>query len=143
MSLYVSVRMYAFLGKVQKVPTTPAEALNSSLMGFFEKRKFRSFLIFINQYEADKPATFHKGVQYNSVFFNFLLFPSHRVIPHKICSVLYPILSGQSLDRITCRKLYEDFGLDANTQAFIGHAMALWRDDDYLDMPASATGMHL
>jgi RAB protein geranylgeranyltransferase component A len=30
-------------------------------MGFFEKRKFRSFLIFINQYEADKPATWHKG----------------------------------------------------------------------------------
>ena len=48
-------------GKVQKVPTTPAEALNSSLMGFFEKRKFRNFLIFINEYEADKRSTWSNG----------------------------------------------------------------------------------
>ena len=48
-------------GKVQKVPATPAEALNSSLMGFFEKRKFRNFLMFIANYEKDKPSTYMKG----------------------------------------------------------------------------------
>jgi len=93
-------------GKVQKVPTTPAEALNSSLMGFFEKRKFRNFLIFINQYESDKPATWS---------------------------------NGKSLKEITTKQLYDHYGLDKNTQAFIGHAMALHRDDDYLNEPADIT----
>ena len=85
---------------------TPAEALNSSLMDFFEKRKFRNFLIFLSNYDKEKPATYHKN---------------------------------KTLDKVTTRQLYEDFGLDANTQAFTGHAMALHRDDDYLDQPAEAT----
>jgi len=93
-------------GKVQKVPTTPAEALNSSLMGFFEKRKFRNFLIFINQYEADKQNTWS---------------------------------NGKSLEQITTKQLYDYYSLDTNTQAFIGHAMALHRDDDYLNEPAAVT----
>ena len=37
------------------------------------------------------------------------------------------------------RGLFEDFGLDAATQLFTGHAMALERDDRYLDRPAAAT----
>lgn len=90
----------------QSPTATPAEALNSSLMGFFEKRKFRNFLIFLSNYDKTKPATYHKG---------------------------------KTLDQMTTRQLYEDFGLDANTQAFTGHAMALHRDDDYLDQPAEAT----
>jgi Rab GDP dissociation inhibitor len=93
-------------GKIQKVPATPSEALNSALMGFFEKRKFRNFLIFLSNYEKDKPSTYMKG---------------------------------KSLDQVTTRQLYEEYGLDANTQAFTGHAMALHRDDDYLDEPAAAT----
>lgn len=36
-------------------------------------------------------------------------------------------------------KLYEKFGLDANTQDFTGHALALMRDDDYLRKPALET----
>lgn len=50
-------------GKVQKVPATPAEALNSSLMGFFEKRKFRNFLIFLSAYDEEKPSTYLKGIK--------------------------------------------------------------------------------
>jgi Rab GDP dissociation inhibitor len=93
-------------GKVQKVPATPAEALNSALMGFFEKRKFRNLLMFIAAYEKDKPSTY---------------------------------LKGKSLDKITTRQLYEEFGVDVNTQSFTGHAMALHRDDMYLDQPADET----
>jgi Rab GDP dissociation inhibitor len=93
-------------GKVQKVPATPSEALNSSLMGFFEKRKFRNFLIFLQNYDKEKPSTY---------------------------------LKGKPLDRVSTKQLYEEYGLDANTQAFTGHAMALHRDDDYLDEPAAAT----
>lgn len=93
-------------GKVQKVPATPSEALNSSLMGFFEKRKFRNFLLFLAAYDKDKPSTY---------------------------------MRGKPLDRVTTRELYAEYGLDTNTQAFTGHAMALHRDDDYLDQPAAAT----
>jgi Rab GDP dissociation inhibitor len=92
--------------KVQKVPATPAEALSSSLMGFFEKRKFRNFLIFLSTYEKDKPATFFKG---------------------------------KSLDQVTTRELYAEYGLDVNTQSFTGHAMALHFDDKYLNEPANIT----
>eukprot|EP00611_Tribonema_gayanum_P026624 TRINITY_DN6384_c0_g4_i5.p1 TRINITY_DN6384_c0_g4~~TRINITY_DN6384_c0_g4_i5.p1 ORF type:complete len:184 (-),score=65.55 TRINITY_DN6384_c0_g4_i5:604-1155(-) len=45
-------------GKILKVPATPDEALRSSLMGLFEKRRFRKFLIWISNYEEDKPATY-------------------------------------------------------------------------------------
>lgn len=65
------------------MPATPTEALNSSLMGFFEKRKFRNFLIFLESYDKDKPSTY---------------------------------LKGQPLSRITTRKMFEEYGLDANTQ---------------------------
>jgi len=92
--------------KVQKVPATPQEALNSALMGFFEKRKFRNFLIFVNSYDIANPSTYR---------------------------------NGKPLTKITTRELYADFGLDANTQSFTGHAMALHRDDSYLDEPAQAT----
>lgn len=93
--------------KVLKVPATPSEALSSTLMGFFEKRKFRNFLIFLSEYKEDKQSTWFKGR-----------------IP---------------LEKITTRELYAEWGLDENTQAFVGHAMALHRDDDYLGQPANIT----
>lgn len=46
---------------------------------------------------------------------------------------------GKSLDQMTTRQLFQEFGLDANTQSFIGHAMALHRDDRYLDCQATET----
>ena len=39
----------------------------------------------------------------------------------------------------TMLQLYEKFGLDANTQDFTGHALALHRDDDYVRKPALET----
>ena len=68
----------------------------------FEKRRFRNFLIYMNEYEADKPAT-HKG--YN-------------------------------LNTMTAQELYTAYGLDAYTQEFIGHAMAMFTSEDYLRKPA-------
>ena len=41
------------------------------------------------------------------------------------------------MDQITAKALYEEYGLDANTQAFVGHAMALQTDDSYINKPAS------
>lgn len=34
-------------GKISKVPANEREALSSDLMGLFEKRRFRNFLIFV------------------------------------------------------------------------------------------------
>lgn len=92
--------------KILKVPATPAEALSSSLMGMFEKRRFRSFLVFLQNYEVDKPSTWMKG---------------------------------KTLDKVTTKQMFEEYGLDANTQSFVGHAMALMTTDDYLEAPANIT----
>jgi Rab GDP dissociation inhibitor len=45
---------------VAKVPATAGEALQSSLMGLFEKRRARNFLEWVGAYKEDDPAT-HKG----------------------------------------------------------------------------------
>lgn len=47
-------------GKIHKVPASPEEALASKLMGLFEKRRFRNFLIYVDQYDPEKPETFQK-----------------------------------------------------------------------------------
>lgn len=44
-------------GNVYKVPANDKEALSSSLMGIFEKRRFRNFLIFATNYKFDDPST--------------------------------------------------------------------------------------
>ncbi|XP_074482370.1 rab GDP dissociation inhibitor beta [Sebastes fasciatus] len=44
-------------GKIHKVPSTEAEALSSGLMGLFEKRRFRSFLQFIANFDEANPKT--------------------------------------------------------------------------------------
>eukprot|EP00618_Florenciella_parvula_P007256 CAMPEP_0119480040 /NCGR_PEP_ID=MMETSP1344-20130328/9032_1 /TAXON_ID=236787 /ORGANISM="Florenciella parvula, Strain CCMP2471" /LENGTH=504 /DNA_ID=CAMNT_0007514319 /DNA_START=27 /DNA_END=1541 /DNA_ORIENTATION=+ len=88
--------------KVHKVPATPQEALASSLMGMFEKRRFRTFLIYVADYDKDDPTTF----------------------------------KGRDLNAMTAQELYGAFGLDTYTQEFIGHAMALYMNDEYLSQPA-------
>ena len=89
-------------GKINKVPATPKEALASSLMGMFEKRRFRNFLIYMNAYEPGNPSTH----------------------------------GGYNLNVMTAQELYTAYGLDAYTQEFIGHTMALFTDDAYLRKPA-------
>ncbi|CAE6413104.1 unnamed protein product [Rhizoctonia solani] len=43
---------------------------------------------------------------------------------------------GLDLDKDSMKKVYEHFGLETGTQDFIGHAMALYLDDDYIQKPA-------
>lgn len=87
-------------GKVFKVPANEREALSSSLMGLFEKRRFRNFLLWAHDFDASKPETY-KG-----------LTPKN-----------------------TMAEVYAKFGLDANTQDFTGHALALYTDDEYINQP--------
>lgn len=77
-------------GKILKVPATPNEALSSPLMGLFEKRRFRSFLIYINSWDPDDPST-HKGYDLNTMtmrelYTEYGLQPdTHQFISHAMC----------------------------------------------------------
>lgn len=77
-------------GKILKVPATPEEALKSSLMGLFEKRRFRKFLIFIDQYDKDKKETHEKKdlttMTMRELYSSFGLQPdTHQFISHAMC----------------------------------------------------------
>lgn len=48
-------------GKVQKVPSTAKEALASGLLGLFQKRRYRAFIQWVNDYEESNPKT-HSGL---------------------------------------------------------------------------------
>lgn len=77
-------------GKVLKVPATPEEALRSPLMSLFEKRRFRKFLLFIDNYEEDKPET-HEGrdlktMTMKELYVEFgLVDATHEFISHAMC----------------------------------------------------------
>ncbi|KAK2461644.1 hypothetical protein APHAL10511_006107 [Amanita phalloides] len=46
---------------------------------------------------------------------------------------------GLDLDKDSMKQVYEKFGLEPGTQDFIGHAMALYLTDDYVNKPARPT----
>lgn len=77
-------------GQILKVPATPEEALRSSLMGLFEKRRFRKFLLFIDQYKPEDANT-HEGrdltrMTMRELYTEFGLQPdTHQFISHAMC----------------------------------------------------------
>ncbi|KAG8862946.1 Rab GDP dissociation inhibitor alpha [Tulasnella sp. 330] len=92
-------------GAISKVPSTEMEAVKSSLMGLFEKRRAKNFFSFLQNWKDDDPVT-HQGI---------------------------------NLDKDSMKTIYEKFGLEPGTQDFVGHAMALYLDDDYITKPARPT----
>ncbi|XP_039245305.1 rab GDP dissociation inhibitor beta [Pipra filicauda] len=92
-------------GKIYKVPSTEAEALASSLMGLFEKRRFRKFLVYVANFDENDPKTFE----------------------------------GVDPKKTTMRDVYKKFDLGQDVIDFTGHALALYRTDDYLDQPCQET----
>jgi Rab GDP dissociation inhibitor len=87
--------------KVYKVPATEREALGSSLMGLFEKKRFKDFLEFATQWDANEPKTYK------------------HADPNKTTAAL-------SL---------KPYNLDKGTVDFVGHAMALFTDETWLEQP--------
>lgn len=73
--------------------------------GMFEKRRFRNFLIYVQDFREDDPKTW----------------------------------KDFDPTKANMQGLYDKFGLDKNTQDFTGHALALFRDDEYLNEPAVNT----
>jgi Rab GDP dissociation inhibitor len=45
-------------GKVHKVPGNNQEALESGLMGLFEKRRCRKFLMYVSEFNPQNPKSF-------------------------------------------------------------------------------------
>ena len=77
-------------GKILKVPATPEEALRSPLMGLFEKRRFRKFLLYVDQYKAEDPNTHEqrdlKTMTMRQLYEAFGLQPdTHQFISHAMC----------------------------------------------------------
>lgn len=77
-------------GKILKVPATPEEALKSPLMGLFEKRRFRKFLIYVDQYKKEDPSTFQElnleVMTMRELYNHFGLVPeSQEFISHSMC----------------------------------------------------------
>lgn len=88
-------------GKLYEVPVTPQAALSSSLMGMFQKRRYKNFLQFCLDVKPDDPKTWGK----------------------------------LDLKKMTMKSVYEYWKCDPNTQAFTGHAIALYPNDKYLSDP--------
>jgi len=84
-------------GKIYKVPANEMEALSTSLMGMFEKRRFKKFLVWAQAWDVKQQNTWE----------------------------------GLDPSTATMQQVYEKFGLDENTADFTGHAIALYRDDNY------------
>jgi len=91
-------------GKISKVPADEKEALSSDLMGLFEKRRFKNFLVWVQDFQEADPKTWKD------------LTPTS-----------------------TMDEVYKKFGLDENTSDFVGHALALHRDDTYKTKPCIET----
>ncbi|KAG5830790.1 hypothetical protein ANANG_G00314330 [Anguilla anguilla] len=92
-------------GSIHKVPSTETEALASSLMGMFEKRRFKKFLEFVSNFDENDPKSFQ----------------------------------GVDPKKTTMRDIYKKFDLGQDVMDFTGHALALYRKDDYLDQPCLDT----
>uniref|UniRef100_A0A671UI78 Rab GDP dissociation inhibitor n=1 Tax=Sparus aurata TaxID=8175 RepID=A0A671UI78_SPAAU len=75
------------------------------LMGMFEKRRFRKFLVFVANFDENDPKTFE----------------------------------GVDPKTTTMRDVYKKFDLGQDVIDFTGHALALYRTDDYLDVPCLET----
>eukprot|EP00345_Euplotes_harpa_P017515 CAMPEP_0168340182 /NCGR_PEP_ID=MMETSP0213-20121227/13908_1 /TAXON_ID=151035 /ORGANISM="Euplotes harpa, Strain FSP1.4" /LENGTH=456 /DNA_ID=CAMNT_0008346363 /DNA_START=12 /DNA_END=1382 /DNA_ORIENTATION=+ len=92
-------------GKIYKVPGNDSEALKSSLMGLWEKKRCKNFFVFIQDCELDNPKTWEK----------------------------------MDIHKQPMSDVFKKFKLESNTIDFIGHAVAMHINDDYLDQPAADT----
>src|SRR4051812_43009640 len=102
---------------VAKVPSDAAEALRSPLMGLFEKRRAKKFLEWVGSYKEDDPAT-HSGEW------------RELVATEEAFADAPP---GMNLNTCTMKEVYDKFGLEATTRDFVGHSMALYQTDDYIN----------
>lgn len=94
---------YVYKGnKISKVPADEREALSSNLLGILEKRRFRNFLLFVQNFDFNDVSTW-QGIDPKSTKASSLMF--------------------------------DKYNLSRETGEFTGHALALYRNDDFLNEP--------
>lgn len=123
---------------VHKVPATEMEALGTSLMGFFQKRKFRNTLVYIGQHDYANPKTWEgmdlrrttarEFFAYFDLDSNSIDFVGHAMALHAdesylsrpACETVDAIkLYGDSLARYGKSPfLYPEYGLGGLPEAF-------------------------
>jgi len=92
-------------GKIHKVPATERETVSTGLLGLFEKKRFRDFLIYLQNYDKSNPKT----------------------------------TNGFDMDEEPMSALFKKYKLDSHVQDFVGHALALYQDDEFMNRPARET----
>jgi Rab GDP dissociation inhibitor len=107
---------------VARVPSDAGEALRSSLMGLFEKRRAKKFLEWVGDFNENNPST-HLGL----------------LKGFSLSFISADVYSGLSLATCTMKDVYDKFGLEATTRDFVGHSMALYQSDDYITAKGMAT----
>lgn len=90
-------------------------------MGLMEKRRFKNFLSWVNDYSKADAAT------YKGKLTSMLLWM--KILIHKFLAIFMHLLSIGCPPEINMLDAFKKFGLDSNTQEFVGHAMCLYRDD--------------
>ena len=83
---------------------SPVEALSSSLLSMYEKLRFKNFIIYVINWSEDDKTTW-KG-NFNTLNIEY------------------------DTDSITMAQLYDSFGLQPNSRDIIGHAAALYLNDE-------------
>ena len=86
-------------GIIYKVPSSAEEAVNSDLMGMFEKNRCKKFYNFVQNLKEEDINNNNIGINENCPFKDFI----------------------------------DQFGLESNTIDFIGHAVALYSNNNFLE----------
>lgn len=89
-------------GKIKKVPGNDKEALQSTLMGLFEKRRCQKFFKFVQKFDINKKETY----------------------------------KNLNITEMKFKDLTDHFSLEPNTLDFLGHAVALYTDNSYVEKKA-------
>ena len=105
---------------VAKVPSDAGEALRSPLMGLWEKRRAKRFLEWVGAFKEDDPASY-AGTRPEITEHTRMLMPA-----------------GLNLNQCTMKEVYDKYGLEASTRDFIGHSMALFQTDEYINQRGRA-----
>lgn len=107
---------------VAKVPSDAGEALRSPLMGLFEKRRAKRFLEWVGAFKEDDPASYGGKTPMTGWY---------------ACGLISMRL-GLNLNACSMKEVYDKYGLEATTRDFIGHAMALYQTDEYINQKGAA-----
>jgi len=97
-------------GNVHKVPVTPRDALNTSLMSPMEKTRAVQFFKWVDDYDSTNPKTFSAGLMFKKTL---------------------------DLNTMTVGEFLKYWNLEQDTCDFVAHAVALYQEESYVKNKAS------